>query len=445
MVKFCLPSTDRQTAHVPCQDQTGGGRMDGCSFAAPSVSLRKDPYSLVFAFINDDRHPTSRNTQQPHSNNSHTTYQAEYLLLRIDKHIKEANTMTFLLSIQVGLVFFLGTHLATANTQEECIANTDGSCTASDEVKIKLRIGLEWFVNPDHLPLIVAQRHGIFADFGLDVELVEPADHWEAEEEILAGRLDVAVTEPLHLAQDAAKGKPVLGFSRFLHTDGGVMYSPEKSGIQRPSDMCGKIISYPGSPGLGGPSIVNTMVKADGKDDCDIASYGKYNGGFFHTDAISSGKADVATLIFWNFEIPEAKAKGLTDAAFFSLKDWGVPDFCQLVLMTTPDRFSQHKNDFRKLVLAMRRATGIIHQNPNLARKYYNDHVGEQADDVDETRKAIREATLTATLPAFPNDNNMSSEYYERLMQWLIETEQVDGEAASAVPIGAYWTNEIAW
>ena len=41
-----------------------------------------------------------------------------------------------------------------------------------------------------------------------------------AEEEILAGRLDVAVTETLHLAQDAAKGKPVMGFSRFLHTDG---------------------------------------------------------------------------------------------------------------------------------------------------------------------------------------------------------------------------------
>ena len=71
---------------------------------------------------------------------------------------------------------------------------------------------------------MVAQRHGIFRDFGLNVELVEPADHWEAEEEILAGRLDVAVTEPLHLAQDAAKGKPVLGFSRFLHTDGGVLY-----------------------------------------------------------------------------------------------------------------------------------------------------------------------------------------------------------------------------
>ena len=38
---------------------------------------------------------------------------------------------------------------------------------------------------------------------------MEPADHWEAEKEILAGRLDVAVTETLHLALDAARGAPV--------------------------------------------------------------------------------------------------------------------------------------------------------------------------------------------------------------------------------------------
>ena len=83
-----------------------------------------------------------------------------------------------------------------------------------------IKLGLEWFLNPDHLPLVVALREGYFADAGLDVQLIAPADHWEAEEEILAGRLDVAVTETLHLAQDAAKGKPVMGFSRFLHTDG---------------------------------------------------------------------------------------------------------------------------------------------------------------------------------------------------------------------------------
>ncbi|EKX35994.1 putative NMT1/THI5 thiamine [Guillardia theta CCMP2712] len=317
-------------------------------------------------------------------------------------------------------------------------------CSEEDNLPLqRLRLGLEWFVNPDHLPLIVAQRHGIFRAFGLDVELVEPADHWEAEEEILAGRLDVAVTEPLHLAQDAAKDKPVLGFSRFLHTDGGVLYDAANGSIKRPADMCGKTISYPGSPGPGGPAIVNTMVRADGKADCDLSSYGRYNGGFYHTDALLSGKADVATLVFWNFEIPEAKAKGMKEASFFSLKEWGVPDFCQLVLMTTPKRFEEMKPVLRRLVLAMRRATGLIHQQPDLARQYYHLHV--DSGKADATQQTITEATFNATLPAFPNDNSMATDYYERLMHWLIETQQVDAEAGSQVPVSKYWTNEVSW
>jgi len=327
------------------------------------------------------------------------------------------------------------------NNGDTTTTNTEQQDQNEDSL-IKVRLGLEWFANPDHLPLIVAQRHGIFKDFGLDVELVEPADHWEAEDEILQGRLDVAITEPLHLAQDAAKGKPVLGFSRWFHSDGGVLYDAASS-ITRPADMCGATISYPGSPGPGGPAIVDTMVKADGKLDCDLESYGKYNGGFYHTDSLQSGKADVAALIFWNFEIPEAQAKGMDKAAFFSLRDWGVPDFCQLVLMTTPARFEEMKPTFRKLVLAIRKATGVITQQGELAREYYYQYVDKAS--ADETSQAIMEATVTATLSAFANDNSMSREYYERLTDWLIETNQVDSDAATKVPVSTYWTNEIAW
>jgi putative hydroxymethylpyrimidine transport system substrate-binding protein len=348
----------------------------------------------------------------------------------------------------------------------------DGSCTNTmntannnqdEQLQLKpttkLRLGLEWFVNPDHLPLIVAQQHGIFQDFGLDVELVVPQDHWEAEQEILAGRLDIAVTEPLHLAQDAALGKPVLGFLRFFHTDGGVMYDQNEQGsgsISRPRDMCGKTISYPGSPGPGGPAIVQTMVQADGKMDCPLDSYQKYNGGFFHTDAIASGNANLATLIFWNFEIPEATSRGL-NVSFFSLKDWGVPDFCQLVLMTTPERYQQLKGPLRQLTLALKRATGIIHQQPALAKQYYLEYIhtttttGDDAADnkedpnKDDPSTTMINAILQATLPAFPNDYTMASEYYDRLMKWLVDTNQVDKEQASQVDISSYWTNEMAW
>ena len=48
-------------------------------------------------------------------------------------------------------------------------------------------------------------------------------------------------------------------------------------------------------------AIAQTMVEADG-GTCDLASYGRYNGGFYHTKALADGSAHVATLVFSNFE-----------------------------------------------------------------------------------------------------------------------------------------------
>ena len=42
--------------------------------------------------------------------------------------------------------------------------------------KQKVTLLLDWFVNPDHAALIVAQQKGYFSAHDLDVEIIEPAD-----------------------------------------------------------------------------------------------------------------------------------------------------------------------------------------------------------------------------------------------------------------------------
>ena len=51
---------------------------------------------------------------------------------------------------------------------------------------------------------------------------------------------------------------------------------------------------------------------------------------------------------------------------------------------------------------------------------------------------------MAATLPAFPNDNGLSTEYYDDLMGWLVKTNQVDQAKAAEAPPSKYWTNQIA-
>lgn len=296
----------------------------------------------------------------------------------------------------------------------------------------RLNLGLEWFLNPDHVPLLVGQEQGWFADRNLDLEFTVPDEHLDAVEEIREGRLDLAITEPLHLVEDRADGRDVVGFSRFLHTNGGVMYFQE-SGIRRPRDMAETRIQYPGAPGPGGPAIVGTMIDADG-GDWDLEEFGRVNNSFYHTDALAEGKADVATLVFYNFEVVEARHRG-HEAEFFALKDWGVPDFCQLVLVTTPEVLEERRDALMRFVDVLQRGLDFAHQQPEAARRLYGSR--SEDDMSDEMNRAIFEATV----PCFTYDFSMATEYYARLGAWMEEYGLIE-EAPTAE---SCWTNDLAF
>lgn len=40
----------------------------------------------------------------------------------------------------------------------------------------RLTLILDWFINPDHGPIVVAQENGYFADEGLEIEIIPPAE-----------------------------------------------------------------------------------------------------------------------------------------------------------------------------------------------------------------------------------------------------------------------------
>jgi len=293
-----------------------------------------------------------------------------------------------------------------------------------------LRVALEWFLNPDHLPFLVAEDLGWFSENDLKISLVEPKEHFDAFEAFAANELEIAITEPIHLLQDLAKGQNLQGFARFLHTNGGVMVL-ERSGIERPRDMAGKRIQYPGAPGPGGPAIIDTMVIADGGES---GEYVPVNNGFLHTDALERDLADAATLVFYNFEVVEARHKGLSPK-LFALKDYGVPDFCQLILVTTPEIMASKEIELARFVSVLRRGIDFVKQNPEDAAAIYWKRT--EGDPNDELGRAI----FNATVPCFTHDLGMSQDYYKVLADWLISTKQ-----AKEIPrLADCWSNQFVY
>ena len=82
----------------------------------------------------------------------------------------------------------------------------------------KITVMLDWFVNPDHAPIIIAKEKGLFAAQGLDVNIVAPADPSDPPKMVAAGKADIAISyEPqLHMLVD--EGLPLEISQRFDRT-----------------------------------------------------------------------------------------------------------------------------------------------------------------------------------------------------------------------------------
>ena len=73
----------------------------------------------------------------------------------------------------------------------------------------RLTVLLDWFVNPDHAPLFVAQEAGYFKDAGLEVELIAPADPNDPPKLVAAGKADVAISYQPQLHIQVDQGLPL--------------------------------------------------------------------------------------------------------------------------------------------------------------------------------------------------------------------------------------------
>ena len=82
----------------------------------------------------------------------------------------------------------------------------------------KMTVLLDWFVNPDHGPLIIAQENGYFADVGLEVDIVAPADPSAPPKLVAAGQADIAISYQPQLHLQIAEGLPLVRVGTLVAT-----------------------------------------------------------------------------------------------------------------------------------------------------------------------------------------------------------------------------------
>lgn len=276
-------------------------------------------------------------------------------------------------------------------------------------------LGLEWFLNPDHIPFVVADERGYYEDEGLKLDIWEPPEHYDTLEMLTAGELDYAITEPIHLVPERSEGVPVTGIATFLHTRGGIQY-PADRGWESPAALePGVHLNYPGAPGPGGRKMVAYMARQAG-GDLTADDIEPVERGFYHTDALIKGDADIAFLAFYNFEIVESRHRGF-EADLWELAEYGVPDFNRLVLTAADGKIDDEPDEVQRFIDATRRGVEDTVEDGEAVVELFFERHPELRDENPE----LMDKTATATREFFTPDLTQDTEMYQDLAAFCAE------------------------
>ncbi|PSQ52681.1 ABC transporter substrate-binding protein [Halobacteriales archaeon SW_8_65_20] len=288
-------------------------------------------------------------------------------------------------------------------------------------------LGLEWFLNPDHIPFYLADERGYYADEGLELAVWEPPEHYETLEMLADDELDFAITEPIHLIPERAEGVPVKGIAEFLDTPGGIQY-PTGRGWETPADLPEDVrLNYPGAPEPEGRRVVAEMIRNAGGDHAadDIEPVDR---GFYHTDALVEDDADIAFLAFHNFEVVESRHRDF-ETALWELDDYGLPDFSRLILTASDETLDTAPDRVEGFLRATRRGVEATLRNPEMAiETFFELNPEVRADDPE-----LLDSIAADTVGRFTAEFAQATEMYDDLADFAVEI----GLADESVPVSA--------
>ncbi len=196
----------------------------------------------------------------------------------------------------------------------------------------RLTLLLDWFVNPDHAPIIVADQLGYFANAGLDVEIVAPADPNDPPKLVAAGQADVAISYQPQLHIQVDQGLPLTRIGTLVATPLNSLVVLAEGPIEEIADLKGRKVGF--SVGGFEDALLGAMLGHHGLklDDVELV-----NVNFALSPALLSGQIDAVIGAFRNFELNQLELEGHPGRAFYPEEE-GVPTYDELIFIANNAR-----------------------------------------------------------------------------------------------------------
>jgi putative hydroxymethylpyrimidine transport system substrate-binding protein len=257
----------------------------------------------------------------------------------------------------------------------------------------KLTLMLDWFVNPDHGPIIVAEEMGFFAEQGLEVEVIAPADPSDPPKLVAAGKADLAVSYQPQLHLQVHEGLPLVRVGTLVATPLNCLLTLQDGPVETLADLKGRKIGF--SVAGVEEALLGAMLKSHGVtlDDIELV-----NVNWSLSPALMSRQVDAVIGAFRNFELNQLEIEGFKGRCFYPEEE-GVPAYDELIYVANPETMDAAL--IARFLAATEKATQYMVNHPDASWEIFAGTAKELQDELNARawqdtlpRFALRPAAL---------------------------------------------------
>lgn len=190
---------------------------------------------------------------------------------------------------------------------------------------------LDWTANANHAGIYAAVAEGFFEEAGVSVTPRVPVDAAASLKEVATGKAEFAISYEPEVLIARSQGLPVKAVGALVTSPLNAILARGDRDITRLRDLEGKRVGIAGVPS--DRALLDTAVRADGGDPAKVTTV---TVGFTLGPSLAKGTVDAVIGAYWNVEAVELAKKGI-DVTTFRLEENGVPDYDELVVVTSDD------------------------------------------------------------------------------------------------------------
>jgi putative hydroxymethylpyrimidine transport system substrate-binding protein len=300
-------------------------------------------------------------------------------------------------------------------------ASASGAPAAAAPSPAKPTVLMDWFPNPDHASLFLADSQGDFTKAGLaGVNLQAPSGSQDALKLVSTGAMPLGISYEPSVITAASQGLDVEAVAALVPTPLDTLLVSGKSGITTVKGLIGKKIGTDGNPTT--VAVLNTILQKNGVQPSQVQEIAVSQG---LIPAMLSGNVQAIIGGYRNVEAVQLKLKG-QPPVIFKVEDQGLPTYDELVIVAQKSKLASdpgYAAMVKDFLAGLAQGDAAAQANPSAAVAALKPQikVGDYTD-------ADLNAMVPVTTAAFKNPlgfGQMNTATWQAFADWMLKNKLI--------------------